>query len=78
MAISKPGSKYAEADAIYDSFKTKDMSRQQFRKAYFDATDPTKLQRDLGETLAFRQNLRTQRLLGKQKKLKIDSAISEN
>lgn len=78
MSIKKLPGKYDRADAIYDSFKTKDMSRQQFRKAYLDATDSTKLQRDLGETLAFRQNLRTQKLLGKQKKLKIDSAISEN
>ena len=78
MSLRKPKGKYEEADEIYDSFKTKDMSRTKFRKEYLDLTNPDKFKKDVGGVIAYRQLRQTQGLLAAHKKKEIDSAVSEN
>ena len=65
-------------DRLYDSFTTKDMTRLEFRKRYLAATNPRKLQEDLGKGVKYRQTEQTQRLVAQHQRQKIDNAVLEN
>ena len=65
-------------EKLYDSFATKDLTLTEFKRRYKKATDPKRLQQDLGKVIAHRQMTQTQKLVAQHQKKAIDTRIAEN
>ena len=65
-------------EKLYDSFAQKDMPLTEFKRRYKTATDPKRLQQDLGKIIAHRQMTQTQKLVEQHQKKAIDSRLVEN
>lgn len=69
--------RYDTVTRLYDSFQDKDMSLDEFRRAYERETSPRKAQKDLAAIIQFRQTRQTQQLVAAHQKQKIDAKLSE-
>ena len=69
MGLKRTGKTRAkdEVDRLYDSFRTKNMSREEFRKRYMAATDPRRASRDLQAMVLDVQDRRTRAFCAQQK-----------
>ena len=70
--------RYDEVVRLYNSFAVKDMTLDEFRKAYERETSPVRLRNELKELVRFRGHQRTRRLLAEHQKQTIDKKVLEN
>lgn len=70
--------RFSYARKLYDSFITKDMTFEEFERAYKHETSPVNARRELKEMIRYRGHQRTQRLLAAQSKKQIDAKLLEN
>lgn len=62
---------------IWNSFPEKDMTLEEFRKAYLAELDPGKMKKELHGILQTRERKRTQAMMAKYQKQQIDKKIAE-
>ena len=74
----KKNKKSDHIERLYNSFAVKDMPLKEFKRRYLAATNPTKLQKDLGKVIAHRQMTQTQKLVEQHQKKIIDARLVEN
>jgi len=75
---TKQKERYSHIRKLYDAFTIKDMTFQEFKKAYERETSPRAMRNELKELVRFRGHQRTQRLVAAQAKEQIDQKLSEN
>lgn len=69
--------RYDHIAKLYASFTNKDMTLEEFRKAYLAELDPSKMKRDIGQILHTRDKSRTQAMVAKHQKQQIDNKLAE-
>ena len=69
--------RYDVVTKLYNSFTIKDMTLDEFRKAYLAETSPTTMRNELKELVRYRSHQRTQGLVAAHQKKEIDTVLSE-
>ncbi len=62
---------------LYESFANKDMTLEEFRRAYIAELDPAKMKGELHKILDSRDKSRTQAMMAKYQKKQIDTKLAE-
>lgn len=71
----KKNKTHDHVEKLYNSFAQKDMPLKEFRRRYLAATNPKRLQKDLGKVITHRQMTQTQKLVMEHQKKAIDEKI---
>ena len=70
--------RFSHVRKIYDAFPVKDMSFDEFRRAYERETSPVNARRELKELVRYRGQQRTQSLIAAHSKKQINAKLMEN
>ena len=70
--------RYDVVTRLYNAFTTKDMTLDEFRRAYNAELSPVTMRRELKELVRYRGQQRTQRLVAEHSKKNIDARLMEN